>query len=144
MIESLLWSLEKLNDSRIATAAIPWASPVVAFGDPATAVLATLGINPSDKEFIDNEGNELSGNKRRFETLNSLGIKKWSSIHETQIPLLLQSYSNYFSRNPYDSWFKKIDAIFSDSGISYYFPSNRACHLDLIPFATAEKWGGVI
>lgn len=46
--------------------------PVVAFGDPERAEVATLGINPSHREFAEN-GVLLSGQQRRLATLESLG-----------------------------------------------------------------------
>jgi hypothetical protein len=46
----------------------------------------------------------------------------------------------YFSNNPYDTWFKKLDYILSGSRLSYYFPNGNACHLDLVPYATKAKW----
>ncbi len=54
-----------------------------------------------------------------------------------------ESCNCYFSNNPYDRWFKKLDNIISGSGHSYYFPYGNACHLDLVPFATNTKWGSL-
>lgn len=46
--------LSLLNEgSPIALGAIPWASPVVSFGNPAISRVATLGLNPSNLEFVD-------------------------------------------------------------------------------------------
>ncbi len=49
--------------------------PVLAFGDLFKAGIATVGLNPSRREFLDNHGRELDGPKRRFETLGSLGAR---------------------------------------------------------------------
>ena len=49
-------------------------SPVPYFGDLSSAVVATVGLNPSDKEFEDDHGREIRGAGRRFHTLDSLGI----------------------------------------------------------------------
>lgn len=125
------------NDSSI----IEWASPIVSFGDLGTASLATLGLNPSNLEYVDYEGAELSGSTRRFHTLKSLGLKNWSEIDETNFDHILEKCSYYFRNNPYDNWFKKLDYLISGSKHSYYFPSSNACHLDLVPYATREKWG---
>lgn len=119
---------------------IKWATPIIAFGDPIRSKIATLGINPSDKEFKDNSGNELYGVKRRFHTLNSLGLKKWSEISSEQVSLIAQQCRDYFSINPYDAWFKRLDFLISATSLSYYFPSCEACHLDLVPYATDIKW----
>jgi hypothetical protein len=51
---------------------LPGSTPVVAFGDPRSSPVATLGLNPSRIEF-EEDGVELDGHLRRFETLRSLG-----------------------------------------------------------------------
>jgi hypothetical protein len=122
---------------------IPWASPVLSFGDISNSKIATLGINPSNREFVNLENKELSGVHRRFHTLSSLNIPKWADIDDDQLQLVLEACEEYFRRNPYDGWFKKLDYLLSGSSLSYYFPSYDACHLDLIPFATDEKWSNL-
>lgn len=47
-------------------------TPVVAFGDPTLATVATLGINPSASEFL-KDGALRTGAERRLATLESLG-----------------------------------------------------------------------
>ena len=51
--------------------------------------------------------------------------------------------SAYFSRCPYDKWFKRLDRLILSSGHSYYSRFYPACHLDLVPFATWYKWGAL-
>ncbi|MFZ5554497.1 MAG: hypothetical protein ACOZCO_15365 [Bacteroidota bacterium] len=130
-----------LNDPRLSKAdVIMWGSPIISFGNVSNSKIATLGLNPSNREFVDVNGKELEGNKRRFHTLQSLGIKKWSEISEKHLNKIKEFCEEYFLRNPYDEWFKKLDYIISGTSMSYYFPSGEACHLDLIPYATASKW----
>ncbi len=38
---------------------ISWASPVPSFGNISRSNIATLGINPSNREFVDENGHEL-------------------------------------------------------------------------------------
>ena len=47
----------------------PGSTPVVAFGDPTRAEIATLGINPSAREFVE-DGRLLTGDHRRLATLD--------------------------------------------------------------------------
>lgn len=119
---------------------IDWGSPIPVFGNLRKSTLATLGLNPSDREFLDSTGRELSGADRRFHTLSSLGLRSWSDINTHHLELIEESCTDYFKRNPYDSWFKVLDAIINETGLSYYSDNNPACHLDLIPFATTCKW----
>ena len=129
------------DESFLQSEIISWASPILSFGDISNSRIATIGLNPSNREFVDEKGNELLGVNKRFETLNSLKITKWNKIRETHLLKIEESFNNYFFNNPYDTWFKKLDFLISGSGYSYYFPFGNACHLDLIPFATITKWG---
>ncbi len=119
---------------------IPWSSPIPAFGNISVAKVATLGLNPSNREFVDLNGNELDGSRRRFHTLKSLGLNDWSEANEQHLGKIKELCDRYFDNNPYDGWFKKLDFLISGTSTSYYFPSGEACHLDLIPYATSSKW----
>ncbi len=130
-----------VNDLPLAgESIIPWSCPVFCFGDPSTSTVATLGLNPSNREFVDDFGNELDGLSRRFHTLNSLGLSQWDEANAQHLQLIIESYYAYFLRNPYDAWFRKLDYIISGTNASYYEFPNTACHLDLIPYATTQKW----
>lgn len=122
------------------TNVIPWSCPVPSFGDLSRSSVATLGLNPSNREFVDVSGNELDGPYRRFHTLKSLGLARWSDANANHLRMIVDSCSAYFRRNPYDGWFKKLDYIISGTRASYYNGFYRACHLDLIPYATVCKW----
>ncbi len=133
--------LSKLIEQRVRDAdVIQWGAPVPSFGDVSRSKVATLGLNPSNREFVDRDGNELSGEQRRFHTLGSLGLKCWSDADDAHVDLIVASCRNYFTRNPYDGWFRQLDYIISGTRTSYYSSDTSACHLDLIPFATASKW----
>ncbi|NMZ58613.1 hypothetical protein HBO25_07745 [Pseudomonas nitroreducens] len=119
---------------------IKWASPVPYFGNPATSNIATVGLNPSNREFVDINGHELSSTYRRFHTLSSLQIESWSEATPNHINLIKDSCTEYFFRNPYDGWFKPLDKIISGTNSSFYSSLFHASHLDLIPFATSKKW----
>jgi hypothetical protein len=142
LMEQLMLLIGALANKEVTGAgAIPWACPVLSFGDFYRSEVATVGLNPSNREFQDQFGNELNGGERRFHTLTSLGLQDWSDV---QGPLLLQmvgSYRGYFSGNPYTRWFGPLDEAIAGSGASFFSDSNPACHIDLVPYATAEKWG---
>ncbi len=119
---------------------IHWGSPVPSFGNLSNARVATVGLNPSNREFMDEKGKELQGTARRFHTLRSLGLKSWSDVDARHIRLIIESCYSYFNGNPYDRWFRKLDRIIVGANASFYDPFHAACHLDLIPFATISKW----
>ena len=138
---TLLSLLERLDNKVLSKAqVIPWSSPIPSFGDLSCSKIATLGLNPSNREFVDIQGKELDGKFRRFHTLKSLGLRKWSDARAAHRKMILESCSQYFYQNPYDGWFKGLDKIISGTKASYYNSSIKACHLDLIPYATACKW----
>ncbi len=141
MLSNLISRLE--DRALLGTGVIPWSCPVPSFGDLSRSRIATLGLNPSNREFVDAAGNELDGSSRRFHTLKSLRLNRWSDAKGRHLELIMDSCRKYFSRNPYDGWFKKLDSIISGTKASYYNTSIKACHLDLIPFATACKWSGL-
>ena len=119
---------------------IPWSCPVPCFGEFSNAQVATLGINPSNREFVDKFGNELQGAFRRFHTLESLGLQSWSDADARHLQLILDSCGLYFSGNPYSAWFRSLEVLVAGANASYYGYPHRACHLDLVPYATGRKW----
>lgn len=119
---------------------IQWGCPVPTFGDLARSKVATLGLNPSNREFVDERGLELHGDQRRFETLRSLDISSWSDAEVRHLSKILDSCRDYFRSNPYDRWFKRLDLVVSGTGSSFYDLERPACHLDIVPYATEQKW----
>jgi hypothetical protein len=116
-------------------------TPVIAFGNCVTATIATVGLNPSRKEFLNGLGQELVGTKQRFETLRSLGV---SALEGADNRVLLQVFDgclSYFQHQPYRAWFDPLDKIIQRCGASYY--DGSACHLDLVQWATAPVWGSL-
>lgn len=141
MHAALATLIDRLDGPAVAgTDVIRWGCPVPSFGDLSTARVATVGLNPSNREFVDELGKELQGPCRRFHTLMSLGMASWGETDFRHLRLIIESCQSYFLGNPYDTWFKKIDQIISGANASFYDPSRAACHLDLIPYATARKW----
>lgn len=141
MYSTLTTLIDKLDYINAAKASIIlWGSPVPAFGSLSNSKVATLGLNPSNREFVDERGVELTGEMRRFHTLHSLGLSGWDEVDSRHLEMIIESCNSYFSANPYDRWFKKLDKIVQGTFTSYYDCLNSACHLDLVPYATKKKW----
>jgi hypothetical protein len=115
-------------------------TPVVAFGDVRKAAVATLGWNPSKREFLDSRGNELVRNERRLETLASLGESDLATASPQAVARVFDGCANYFHIRPY-SWFNSLEKVLTSLGASYY--DGSACHLDLVQSATDPVWGEV-
>lgn len=141
-VDTLIGLLQK--GAPVALGAIPWASPVVSFGDPSKSKVATVGLNPSNLEFVDSKGNQLLSPHNRFESLATLHARDWSEVAKQGVRRIWQACEDYFCRNPYDQWFKRLEKVLVGTGASYYSRiGEAACHLDLVPFATAQKWSSL-
>lgn len=117
---------------------VPSSTPVISFGDFRSVRVATLGINPSNKEFVNNRGELLSGEKQRLATLPSLNAAALTTLSDEQVAIVIRDCNNYFSGNDY-SWFKTLDNVIKPGlGVSYF--DNTACHLDIVQWSTKTKW----
>lgn len=134
------WQIEMASRSAPAVVGIVERStPVLSFGDPLRAEVATLGINPSRLEFCSSAGVFLRGDERRLATTDSLGAAPGQPLTVDQARQVVADCNSYFDRNPYD-WFKPLDALLGQAvGVSYF--DRTACHLDLVQWATDPVWG---
>ena len=87
---------------------------------------------------MDSAGSALTGPQQRFETLYSLGLRSWQEARKRDVDRSLQRCLEYFQGNPFDRWFRPLDRLISGMNVSFY--EGSACHLDLVPFATEQKW----
>lgn len=126
-----------------AQSVMAWTSPVPYFGRLRHSTVATVGINPSNREFVDVAGQELDGDNRRFPTLRSLGLRTWADASSLDLTAIVSACDQYFFGNPYARWFDTLDALVCSAGASYYSVANPAAHLDLVPYATHVKWGAL-
>ena len=141
LYSTLVSLINRMDGPHVArTGIIPWGAPVPTFGDLSTSRVATVGLNPSNREFMDPYGHELRGASRRFHTLHSLGLSSWAEIDARHLRLILATCRSYFHINPYDRWFRPLNRVLSGTHTSYYDTSSSVCHLDLIPYATTSKW----
>jgi hypothetical protein len=119
-------------------AVVAGSTPVVAFGDVRRSKVATLGWNPSKREFLDKHGNELEGSERRLETLKSIGVSDPAGVPVEFAHRVFEGCCNYFHRQPY-GWFNKLERVLKQVDASYC--DGSACHLDLVQWATDPVWG---
>jgi hypothetical protein len=129
--------LEELTLEKIASmtppidcGVIPKTTPVISFGDFTSAKIATLGINPSAKEFMSG-GKLLVGENKR------LSDEELGTYNPTDIWFKCKYY---FRGNPYWSWFNHLEELLLQVGASY---KTNACHLDLSPWATDPIFGSL-
>jgi hypothetical protein len=105
------------------------------------AEVATLGINPSAREFVVG-GRLLVGEERRLASLASLGADRLDGLTDSQVARVVDDCATYFRRRPYRRWFDPLDRLLrAGAGVSYY--DGSACHLDLVQWATEPIWGRI-
>ena len=112
---------------------------VVSFGNFREARVATLGINPSKREFLTKDGEWLPEPERRLATYESLGLKPSEDITFEQVVQIVSESDNYFDKNAYE-WFDNLET-FLDRGFDASYHDGSACHLDLSQWATDPVWG---
>lgn len=122
---------------------VPVSLPVTSFGDPNTARVATISINPSVNEFCRASGDHppLPAEEKRFVDRETLGLSEHEIPTREQAEQVLQSNYDYFKKNPYH-WFNALEKwILKPLGASY--DDGSATHLDLVQWATHPVWSGI-
>lgn len=140
MYSAMARLVEALDSGRHEPGVVTWACPVPFFGRIDEARVATVGINPSNREFVRSDGAELDGPQRRLPTLASLALDDWSQATGGDVRAVTQACLRYFEGNPYRLWFDVLERVLNRGGYSYY-GGTRAAHIDLVAYATASKWG---
>ena len=130
---------------------MPGSLPVVSFGDPDTAQVATISLNPSPKEFKGRGGEWLTGDERRLHSLFNLNRDDPQQLTDSEVEAVAAASRDYFQGNWYKPWFRWLESLLvaAEAG-SYLYGS--ACHLDLVQWATdpaqaklpAEEWARLV
>ncbi len=128
-------------------------TPVVCFGDQRSARVATLGINPSSREF----------RPPRLRTVQCVGAEDGDGLSDEQVRQVLGGCYDYFHYKPYWLWFgyfgdAKDREAAAAAGVNLPAPGpdgnvldvarasyvdGTACHLDLVQWATSRAWSKV-
>src|SRR5688500_17074868 len=98
----------------IQCSVVPGTTPVVAFGDPGTAEVATLGINPSWAEFCA-DGALLGEGKRRLADAVSVGLEDLEDASDDQVRQIVEACAYYFDVRPYWRWFGVLEKVLGAS-----------------------------
>lgn len=120
---------------------VPGSTPVVYLGDPVTATVATLGIAPAQRQFLDHSGRLLAGPRRRLATLDSLGAERPDGLTATHARAVADECAGYFGRHPYH-WFESLDDVLR-TGLGASYHAGTACHLHLVQWVTTTRWTGL-
>jgi len=121
---------------------VPGSLPVLFFGDLFSARIVTVGLNPSDQEYTDGNGQLLAVSRQRFATLDSLGATDRSNLDNEQCDEAIEWMHRYFDQNkPVYRWFAPLQRLVDGLGAS--FTDGTAAHLDLVQEATDPTWSAL-
>jgi hypothetical protein len=122
---------------------VPGSLPVLFFGDLLGAEVATVGLNPSDKEYLAADGSMLAGQAQRFATLESLGASERACISDAQCAEAVEWMRDYYepSKPVYSAWFNGLTRVVEGFGAS--FRGRSAAHLDLVQESTRPVWSNL-
>lgn len=125
-----------------APASVPGSLPVLFFGDLFTARTVTVGLNPSDREYVDRRGAPLLGADQRFATLPSLGAGSRADLTEDQCADAVRCMRGYHDpHRPVHRWFTHLSRVVDGFGVRY--DRRQAAHLDLVQEATRPTWSSL-
>lgn len=115
------------------------ALPVLFFGDLFAAEIATVGLNPSDHEYVDQSGVELTGTQRRFETLTSLGAVSRAALTDDQCARAIETMRTYYQREDrIYAWFRGLFRVVE--AMDYSYRAGQVAHLEIVQEATRPAW----
>ncbi len=118
-------------------------TPIPFFGDLEKSIACTISLNPSDREFYNQNGLLLERYESRLCYRKILGKKDNEELSEEDVEKVIEKCNSYFRNNPYRLWFDKIEKFLSafDDRLSYY--TSTVVGLDLVQWATTPKWAEV-
>ena len=119
----------------------PGTTPVIYFGEYANAKACTISINPSDREFLNQNHELLVGKDARLCSRKSLSKNDSEPLNEYDAQKVVCFCDNYFKINPYKLWFAKYEEFLNYCGFSYY--QGSVVHLDLVQWATTPFWSEI-
>lgn len=101
-----------------------------------TAVVATVSLNPSWREFQSPAGTWLRGRQRRLASMISLGVRDPGDLHDEHLAQVVAESNGYFRGPGWNrQWFGWLESVLRESGAGSYLDGS-ACHLDLVQWAT--------
>jgi hypothetical protein len=116
--------------------------PVLFFGDLFGAEVVTVGLNPSQHEYLTPRGELLAGGAQRFATLESLEASRRESLTEEQCSEAVRRMREYYAPGrPVYRWFIGLERVLGGFGVS--LAGRTAAHLDLVQESTAPVWSGL-
>lgn len=146
MIPSVTQAIAQLAIIKSRDTRFKFPCPICWFGnlDTDKPIILTIGINPSDKEFLSDKNGKIY-----FRGMEDIPVSASS---------LIAAYNGYFdgvNAKPYSEWFNTAERYINAAVSRLYnkkasfYTSNlnpgdyQLLHVDLFPFATKPTWSGI-
>jgi len=122
---------------------VPQSTPIIYFGNYDEAKACTISLNPSNKEFVGSSDILLDyKDSERLCSRKQLHKSDNEKLTDNEARTVLKYCTNYFKLRPYDLWFKPFDYFIRNYG-EYSYYNDTCVHLDLVQWATYEKWNNL-
>lgn len=124
-----------------ANAAIMWQCvPVPAFGNhksPSVCV-ATVGLNPSATEFL-NDKRDWKPATKRLPLVIDFGVRERDRVSAANLEQAANLRAKYFKRTPH-AWFNPLQGLLSALNTHWNYSAGTAVHVDLVACGTWRAW----
>lgn len=122
---------------------VPDATPIVSFGNPSTARVVTVAINPAPSAFTSGAKGHAGGKTPNpLLDLKSLNISDIAAMTEADAEKIARACFTYFDDGIPNQWFVRFEEQLLP-GINASYVDGSACHLDLVQWATRQVWTSV-
>ena len=121
--------------------------PVPVFGhhnSPKVRV-ATVGLNPSATEFVNDRGDNRGVWKpanTRLPLVIDFGVRERERVSAADLIQAANLRATYFERTPH-AWFMKIQELLSGVNTEWNYLAGKAVHIDLVACGTWLSWGNL-
>lgn len=137
------WVIDRIRSAPPAGASVlDGVTPIVSFGDPMRARIATVAINPAPTAFT----SKRKGPRGEAITSPLLDLSHFVAdttpeLTADEAERVARACYGYFERGIPHKWFLPFERMLSHLGASY--TDGTACHLDLVQWTTSVKWARV-
>jgi hypothetical protein len=122
---------------------VPKTTPIIYFGNYDAAKACTISLNPSNKELVDNSDRLLDEkNAERLCSRKKLNRSDNEELNDDEVKTVLRYCTDYFKIRPLKAWFDPFNHFIERYG-NYSYYNDTCVHLDLVQWATYEKWSKV-
>jgi hypothetical protein len=125
-----------------ANAAIMWQClPVPVFGHHKSPIVrvATVGLNPSATEFI-NDAGDWKPATERLPLVTDFGVQERNRLSEANLTAAANQREKYFQR-AHHPFFRSLQGLLSTVNQEWNYVTGTAVHLDLVACGTWRAWG---